>query len=199
MESRTLDNLILENEDFFFTGNLTIIGDVNITNGNIIIAGNLTLQGNVDIENGNIIVSNTLTFDTPNSIIVIAGGDISSLALLSNTDITIRDGDIWVKYLDLGYINFSYTSNIDSDGNIEVQETSYVGNVSCLNYFVSGDNCSNDINAIQDIYILGNNDSDSILCRDILIGGTCNLNRYDIVCKSFYCDDVINCSGISIG
>lgn len=196
MESRTLDNLILENEDFFFTGNLTIIGDVNISNGSIIIAGNLTLQDNVNVENGNIIVSSTLIFDNPDSIISIVSGDILAQSLLSLNNITIRDGDICVKLLDFSDLYDCF--NIYSDGNIEVEKNSCVGDVSCLNYLVSGDNYSNKIYAIQDVYILGNNNSDNITARDVLIGCSCELNGYGIICKSFYCEDVYGCSSILI-
>jgi len=41
---RTLENLILKNEDYFFDGDLIINGKVNLTNANLQVSGNLFLK-----------------------------------------------------------------------------------------------------------------------------------------------------------
>ncbi len=143
MQERTLENLILEGEDYIFSGNLTIDGDVNIKNGNLIVSG-------------------TITFAGDDASISIEGGDIASERLKSRADILLRDGDIWVKSLS--------AYDIDSDGNVEVNGDSYVGNIHALNYLVSGYNHSDNVTTIQDFYVLGHNDSCNIKARDVLIG-----------------------------
>lgn len=201
MKSRTLENLILENEDYFFTGNLIINGNINISNSNVIVAGHLTILGDVISKDSNLIVSGTLSFSNEDGSanIFITGSDISAYELKSSSSITIRDGDLYVCYLDLDNI-YSTAVNIDSDGNIEVTKDSYVGNISCLNYFVSGHNCSNTITAMQDVYILGTNNSDDIKARDVLIGGSCTFSYGGLISKTFECGgDVECCSYMSVG
>ena len=205
MESRTLNNLFLLNEDYHYDGDLTIKGDVSIKNGNITVSG-------------------VLAFDNPHASISIIGGNISADVLCSNSTIIIRDGDIIVNELD--------TSSIDSDGNIEVTDFCSTGHIKCLNYLVSCDNFSDDITAMQDIYILGSNESRDIDARDILIdgdnestyikatqniyisgsnnsldieayniqiNGDCCLNNSSIIAKSFECSgNIKDCSSMSV-
>ena len=201
MQERILKSLILENEDYFFTGHLIIKGNINISNSNIIVAGHLTILGDVILKDSNLIVSGTLSFSNENGSanISITGSDISVYELKSSASITIRDGDLYAYYLDLDDI-YPPAANIDSDGNIEVTKDSYIGNISCLNYFVSGNNYSNTITAIQDIYILGINNSDDIKARDVLIGGNCTFGDGGLISKTFECGgDVGCCSYMSVG
>ena len=173
MQERTLENLILDGEDYIFAGDLTIEGDVILKNASLIVSGELCFPNN---------------FTT----ISITGGNILAETLSSYATITIRDGDICVSYLD--------TSDIDSDSNIEVSKDSNVSDISCLNYEVSGDSNSHTINAIQDVFILGYSDSDSITARDVLIGCDCNLHSMPLTAKSFECQgEIINCYSMSIG
>lgn len=181
MQERTLEKLIVKNTDYIFPGNLTINGDINI-------------------ENGNLIVSGTLNFTNNTATISIIGGNISAETLKSSANIFIRDGDIWVKYLDLDNIYPNLLSNIDSDSDIEVKVDSYVGNITCLNYSVYGHNCSNNITAVQDVYILGTNISEHIKARDVLIESSCDFTDCGIECKSFVCKgEIQNCSYMAIG
>lgn len=143
MQERTLENLILEGEDYIFGGKLTIDGDVNIKNGNLIVSG-------------------TIIFAGDDASISIEGGDIACENLGSRADILIRDGDIWVKSL--------AARNIDSDGNVEVNGDSYVCDIHALNYLVSGSNDSYNITTMQDFYVLGDNVSCTVKARDVLIG-----------------------------
>ncbi len=143
MQKRTLENLILKDEDYIFGGDLTINGDVKIKNGNLIVSG-------------------TITFASDDASISIEGGDIVCENLGSRADILIRDGDICVKSLS--------AYDIDSDGNVEVNGDSSVCDIYALNYLVVGDNRSYDITTIQDFYVLGRNNSHNIKARDVLIG-----------------------------
>ncbi len=143
MQKRTLEKLILKDEDYIFSGNLTI-------------------DGNVNIKNGNLIVSGTLIFSGDNASISIIGGDIVCENLRSRAYIIIGDGDIWVKSL--------HAQDIDSDGNVEVNGDSSVCDIHALNYLVAGDNHSYDITTMQDFYVLGRNNSFKIKARDVLIG-----------------------------
>lgn len=189
MQRRTLENLILENEDYFFTGHLIIEGEVIICNGNIIVAGNLSIYGNVSIINGSVIVSETLSLTSP---IEVKGGDIACKTI-NATDISITDGDIYVH-------GIACFSDIKSDGNVEVGEDSYASNILCFNYLVSGNNYSGSIITTQDVYILGDNSSDSIKARDVLIVGYSDFNGNELIAKCFECRKrIINCSSMSVG
>lgn len=189
MESRTLDNLILENKDYIFEGNITIYDNVDIKNGDIIVSGNLTILGEVNIENGSIIVSGILTI-AHDADICITGGDISCAAIDCN-NINITDGDVWVN----GQLD---ACDITSDGNIEVKGDAYVGDISCFNYLISGDNNSSSIRTTQDIYILGNNNSCDLTARDILIGRNCEILYDSIIAHHFVCGGELSCSGVFI-
>lgn len=170
MQKRTLENLILENEDYIFAGDLTITGKVQLTNASLIVSGTLTLEIDAKIKGGDI-----------------ACGSIDA------QDISIIDGDIYVN----GDASFEY---ITSDGNIEVGGDSYTCDINCFNYLVSGDNNSRDITAIQDVYILGCSDSFDIKARDVLIGEYCDFNGYGLIAKSFECSgEIERCSSMSVG
>ena len=174
MQESTLKNLILEDEDYIF-------------------AGDLTIEGSVVINNGSLIVSGTLLFSGEDVAISINGGDIAAQNLISRSTINIKDGDILVQNL--------HTLDILSDGNIEVMKDACVNNVTCLNYLISGDNDSYHITATEDIYILGINDSKNLKARDILIGGYSNFYESSgVVAKSFMCCGVIDsCCYILVG
>lgn len=174
MQRRTLESLMLENEDYLFEGDLTIKGDVIIKNGNLTVCG-------------------TLNFSKESATISIIGGNISANKLLTSAQITIKDGDIYVDYL-------GADSNIYSDSNIEVSSYSYAQDITCLNYLVSGENNSQNITCMQDIYIMGKNNSYDIKARDVLIGGTCIFNNFTLTAKSFLCEgEVIDCSSMLVG
>lgn len=193
MQKRTFENLILNGEDCFLEGDITIFGKLEIKDANLIVSGSITISGksNVEIENGDIIVSDALTIDTDTDIdININGGNISC-GLLDCRNINITDGDIWTN-TDLE------ASNITSDGNIEVKGTSHVVDVTCLNYLITGDNDSESINASQDIYILGNNDSCDLTAREILIDGNCDANDFPIIAHHFVCNGELSCEGFFI-
>lgn len=170
MQERTLENLILENEDYIFAGDLTITGKVQLNNASLIVSGTLTLTSDAEIKGGDI-----------------ACGSIDSY------NIYISDGDIYVN----GNADVAY---ITSDGNIEVGGDSYAGDINCFNYLVSGDNDSRSITAIQDVYILGCNNSCDIKARDVLIGEDCDFNDYGLIAKSFECSgEIERCSSMSVG
>lgn len=173
MQERTLQNLLLEGDDYIFDGNLTITGDVSI-------------------QNGNLIVSGSLVFSNKNANISIIGGNIAAKELESVATIFIRDGDIRAFSLD--------ARQIDSDGNIEINTDSEATRITCLNYLVGGDNDSSTITAIQDVYILGRNYSHAIKARDVFIGGDCDLCDSTLIAKSFVCEGYIHdCSSMSVG
>lgn len=179
MQERILDKLILENEEYIFVGNLTINGDIIMKNSNLIVSG-------------------TLSFSKIHANISIINCNISANEFKSVTSITIHSTDIYVNFLDFDDIKYSF--NIISDGNIEVRKDSYIGNVICLNYFVNGNNNSNCITAIEDIYILGNNDSYNITARDVFICGNCELNDYTLISKALFCPEGIShCSYLAVG
>lgn len=169
MQERTLKNLILKNGDYIFPGNLTITGNVFIENGNLIVSGTLTIIGDTTIKNGNI-----------------------SCGYIDAQNITIIGGDIFVNK-DASF------ANIQSDGNIEVRGNSSSCTIYCLNYLVDGDNNSTFIYAIEDVYILGCNDSYDIKGRDVFVGGICDFNNYTLIAKAFECTGIIiNCSSMKI-
>ena len=221
MQKRTLKNLILEDEDYIFGGDLAIKGNINIKNGSLIVSGKIVFAGDY-------------------ASISIVGGDIACESFESRADILIRDGDICVKSLKV--------QNIDSDGNVEVNGNSSVFDIHALNYLVAGNNCSHDITIMQDFHVLGRNDSCDINACDVLIGngnwssdiqadhiliegdnnssdikahnvsilgdndslsieadyvfieGDCNLYHKSITAKTFHYDgEIINCSSKNIG
>lgn len=191
MQKRTFENLILDGKDLFLEGDITIKGNFEIKGANLIVSGNLTILGKngVEIENGEIIVSGELTINTIN--FNINGGNISC-DLLYCQNINISDGDIWTN------TDLDAKDNITSDGDIEVGGNSFVSDVTCLNYLVTGDNNSESINASHDIYILGNNDSCDLTAREILIDGDCNTNAFPITAHHFVCSGDLYCKELFI-
>ena len=161
MQNRTLENLLLENEDYIFYGNLTIEGDFIVKNANIFVSGTLKLTN-----------KNKAT-------ISITNGNISACRLESNADIFIRNGDISVMFLQ--------ARNIDSDGTISVIHKADVYDIVCFNYLITGNNDSGRISAFHDICILGENDSRHIIGRYVFVADNCYLNRAGVTAKEFEC------------
>ena len=193
MQKRTFENLILDGEDLFLEGDITIKGSFKMKGANLIVLGHLTIScnDNVEIENGDIIVSGDLIL---NSNINIKGVNISCDCLYCSQyscNIDISDGDIWVNADLEGY-------TIISDSNIEVGGNSTVDDITCLNYLVAGDNDSSSINASQDIYILGDNDSTDLTAREILIDCDCDTNGFPITAHHFVCTGDLYCDGLFI-
>lgn len=191
MQERTFENLILNGEDLFLEGGITISSKFEMKDANLIVSGNLTIlcyNDNFEVENSKIIVSGDLTINCES--IKIKSVDISCNYLCcANANIDISDGDIWIN-TDLDCLN------IISDGNIEVGGNSSVENIICLNYLVTGDNNSYSINASQDIYILNYNDSYDLTAREILIDGDCF--SYSITAHHFVCTGELSCEGLFI-
>lgn len=97
MESRTLDNLILENEEYIF-------------------AGNLTIEGDCILKNSKLIVSGTITFLSPYSDIIIEeGSEIAAETICSNGVCYIKDSSLYAKKILSSYEEapwIAYNSNI---------------------------------------------------------------------------------------
>lgn len=165
-----LKNLIRKDKDFIFSGDLCISGDVILENCSLIVSGRLefsNLLAKISVINGNII----------------------SEEIIANSDIFIRNGDIWAKNL--------FAVNIDSNQNIEVRYYSSVEDIICFNYLVCGSNYSSNIVCIQDMYVLGKSESLSIIVgRDAFVGKTCDFGGFGIIAKHFKCLSVKNCSYI---
>lgn len=190
MQERIFENLILDGKDCFLEGDITITGKLEIRNANLIVAGDITISSQIDIEivNGDIIVSGTLS--SVNTNINIISGNICCDSLCC-FNINISDGDIWT-HADLD------AKNITSDGNIEIGGDSNVEDVSCLNYLVTGYNNAECINAFQDIYILGDNDSLELSAREILINGNCDTHLSSITAHHFVCGGDLYCSELLV-
>ena len=189
MQERTFENLILDGNDLFLEGDITIKGSLKMKNSNLIVSGYLTISCNdtIEIENGDIIVSGELII---NADLNIKGVNISCDRLYcSDNDVNISDGDIWTNT----YLN---AQNITSDGNIETRGDCSVSNVTCLNYLITGDNDSFEINASQDIYILGGNYSKDLTARDILINGSAECGS--ITAHHFVCTGGLSCEELFI-
>lgn len=173
MQERTLESLFLKDKDYIFNGNLTITGDVCITNCSITVLG-------------------TLLFANKNAKISITNGNIIAKHLESSTNISIRNGDIRVASLK--------AKNIDSDSNIEVSKDAEASNIKCRNYSVSGDNDSSAITAVENVYIHKRNFSHAITAKDVFVGEDCDLCDSALIAKRFTCNGYIHdCSSMSIG
>lgn len=171
MQQRTLDNLLLNGEDYTFEGSLTIYGEVNLVNCSLIVNGRLLIHDDVKITGGNIIATH----------------------LFIEGNVSIDDGDIIVH----GNLD---ASNITSNRNIEVDGDSDVKQVTCLNYLISRDNNSHSITAIQDIYILGDCDCYNLKGREIFIDGNLYFNKHSLSAKTFCCNGKIqDCFSLSVG
>ena len=165
-----LKNLVRKNEDFIFSGDLLIKEDVIL-------------------QDCSLIVSGQVAFTNLMAKILVINGDIVAEEIISYSDIVIRNGDIWTRNL--------IAVNIDSNQNIEVKYRSSVVNVVCFNYLVSGSNYSAKILAMQDIYILGKSESESIFAgRDAFIGKTGDFSGFGIMAKKIECLSIKDCNYI---
>ncbi len=180
---RTLENLILKNEDYFFDGDLIINGKVNLTNANLQVSGNLFLKS----------IFNTSSYlDT----VCISKGNIEAHSLKCRAHkLHIYNGNILVDDMDVCHVSCT--------GNIEVKGSCHAYNINCQNYLVSGNNDSDDITAKEGIYILGYNCSGDLRAKEILLGDFSKFSPYretTVVAQHFECaGPLLNCRGMKIG
>lgn len=180
MESLILEDLILNNEDYTFEGDLTITSILSLSKCNLTVLGTLTIEktAKVKIVIGNIIAET----------LILNGCFLDSLC------------NIFVKNL------YAY-SDINIKGNIEISENSLTRNIKCFNYSVDGNNTSHCIDIDQKVHIKGNNCSLDISGIYIFIEKDCSctsLNAGTFICngnfkattihisKSFECKNGFN-------
>lgn len=184
MQERTLENLILNNENYIFDGDLTIIGDVCITNGDLLVSGKLLFRGFKE--------------DTPESRpVIIRNGSIIAHSLVSKTQIFIYNGNLIVK-------TNANVGHVYCEGNVEVNGSCSTYNVTCHNYLITGRNASDDITATEDIYLLGPcKYLGDLTAREIFIGGPCEFDSQKditIIAKHLECvGPLYKCHGMLIG
>lgn len=172
MAERTLETLVLKDEDYIFAGDLTIEGDVIIKNGALIVSGTLTITSDYQIS--------------------IIGGDLS-VGELNCGDINVIDADIYVAG-DFDCCKVTSNSKILVHGNADTTD------ISCCSYLVDGNNSSYGIKAIKEIHIEGDNDSHSLNAYEIFIGGDADLNDgYLVALYSLRVEgELTNCSSVVV-
>lgn len=176
MPQRTLDCLILENQDYIFSGDLIINGVVDITKGRLIVSGKLVIRSNLNI-------------------ISLNQAEISAYYIEASSMISASLSDIYSRQ------DLRCESEIISNGNIYVGGDSYVENVDCSKYRVDGNNSSGSITANECINIAGINDSGAISANKIFVGGLCYMNCQSINAGSvlILTEKVECCSSICVG
>lgn len=179
---RTLENLILRNENFFYDGDLTINGKVQIISGILCVSGKLFLKGfeeNYDLSNARIINGH-----------IIAGSLLCRAHSLYCTGNIIVNSDFNVCH-------------VHSGGDIKVTGHSHAYNVHCRNYLVTGNSDTDNITATEDIYISGYNCSGNLKAREIFLGDFAGFSPYGkitVEAKHFECEGPIrNCRAMKIG
>lgn len=197
MERRSIETLVITDEDYIFSGDLEITENLIVENGHsLIVSGMLIISSNCS----------TISID----------GNISAGYLEVETDLSngilYISGDIYIS----GSLNSNRT--ILSDGNIYVSgNTLFQNYMCCVNLLVDGDNTCLNVDTIEDIYILGDNDSCDFTARDIFISGDNDsfsliADNIEIGGNSYFNDSFIrashsffvtkniyNCSSICIG
>lgn len=151
MEKRSLKNLSVTDGDYIFSGDLEVTENLIIENGySLIVSGILIISSNCS----------TISLD----------GNIRAGYIDIETDLSTAifyiSGDIYVA-------NDLHSERIIlSNGNIFVSGNSYIENyMCCVNFLIDGDNTCLNVDAIEDIYILGDNDSCALTARNICICG----------------------------
>ena len=201
--TQTPNNLRIENETKFLKGNFEV-EELLLRNASLTIVGNVDVQGGIQIENSTLIISEDihcgLDFD-------LVGSQISARAIAVK-QINAQDSEIFsdtfINYYDMDLIRTSiYSSGIYgnkieiqggnletdilrcgdlvSDSDVIVHKFSAIKNCSCFSYLVDGDSTSRNIRAIQEICILGANNSWKLVAPTIFIGSNAYLNRHFVI------------------
>lgn len=176
MQERTLDCLMLNNKEYIFLGDLTILGLVDLTSSKLIVSGKLTIRSNLNI-------------------ISLKDSQISAYSIEASSIISAMSSDIYA------HNDLRCESEIVSTGNIFVGRNSNIENVDCKNYYVKGDNSSGNIFSEDGIKIIGNNDSGAITATKVFIGGFCFMNCQPIKASHslFILGKIESCSFIYVG
>lgn len=179
---RTLENLILRNENFFYDGDLTINGKVQIISGILCVSGKLFLKGFE--ESSNLSQARILN------------GNIVAGSLLCRAHTLYCTGNIIV------HSDFD-ACHVHARGDIKVAGHSHAYNVNCRNYLVTGNSDTDDITAQEDIYVLGYNCSGNLKAREIFLGDFSKFSpcgEITVEAKHFECAGPIqNCRAMKIG
>lgn len=183
-ERKKLDNLILVDEDYIFAGDLIISGNLQIQNGHsLIVSGELV----INLDQSNVTINGDISADC----LIIIAPRVANLSIH-------MDGDIYVsKNFYIANDITIYCGDIFVNGDSDTVATIY-----CKNLMISGNNdSSKEIVASQDIYILGNNWSRGLTCRDLFIGrhsnfNYCSLNAFRSAC---IVGDIDKCRSFTVG
>lgn len=179
---RILENLIVKDEDYFFDGDLVVNGRVELINANLQVSGELLFKG---ISNDGFSINTA-----------IINGNITAHTFKCNINKLFIYGNIRVQ-------TDMKARHIFCTGNIEVDGSCYVYNVTCNNYLITGCNESDDITAKESLYILGANDSGDLKAYELFLGDRSTFSPYGkitIEAKYFESAGLIrNCRGIKVG
>lgn len=180
---RILENLIVKDEDYFFDGDLVVNGKVELINANLQVSGKLFFKG---------IADDGFSINTA----YIMNGSITAYSFRCRINRLFVKGNILVE-TELEACHLSCTGNIKVDGSC------YVYNVTCNDYLITGCNESDDITAKGSLYILGANNSGNLKAHELFLGDSSMFSPYgEITIEAKYFEStglIRNCRGIKVG
>ena len=198
----TMTNLHVKGEDFFFDGDLRLLGKTKIEDGNFTVTGDLILALSED-DDGEII---SPTFEIINDNLTVGNlwtEDLNGYEFDSDDDgicknFSVVDGDIHVTN---GSFNIA-CSDITDVYNIFIDGDLICGNIlNSFSIFVNGHIDCNDINSILDIFcntaeVYG----DTICGRDLYADDYYDCHNNDLSVKgSLVIEDLRNSGYIEVG
>ncbi len=198
----TMTNLHVEGEDFFFDGDLRLLGETKIEDGSFTVTRTLILAQSKDyndeiiaptfeIINGDFTVGTLLTED-------LDGDELDSNDNGICKKFSVIDGDIHVTN---GSFNIA-CSDITDVCNIFIDDGDLIcGDIlNSFSIYVNGHICCTDINSISDIFCVSADVADTICGGDLYADDYYDCNDNDLSVKgSLVTEDLRNSGNIEVG
>ena len=198
----TMTNLHVKGEDFFFDGDLRLLGKTKIEDGNFTVTGDLILALSEDddgeiisptfeIINGDFTVGNLWTEDINGDAFDPDDGEICEYFSVSDGDIHVTNGSFNIA-----------CSDITDVCNIFIDDGDLIcGDIlNSFSIYVNGHICCTDINSILDIFCVSADVAETICGRDLYADDyyDCNYNSLSVK-GSLVTEDLRNSQDVEVG
>ena len=199
----TMTNLHVEGEDFFFDGDLRLLGKTKIEDGNFTVTGNLILAQSKDhnddeiiaptfeIINGDFTVGDLWTEDIDGDVADPDDGEICEYFSVSDGDIHVTNGSFNIA-----------CSHITDVGNIFIDNGDLICNdiLNSFSIYVNGLIDCNNINSIFDIFCVRADVGETICGRDLyaMYYYDCNCNILSVK-GSLFIGDLRGSEKVEVG
>lgn len=197
MRKLSISNLYVSGVDFYFDGDLRIIGDIEFEDANLIVTGNLVLvrtltkKCSLTIKNGNITAKSFWVEDYDGNVTV-PQDSLCNMFSIEDGDINITSGDFNIGASSIFNVNDIFINN----GSLICGDI-----VNSHSIYVDKNIYASSVRTTFDLFCKSGSFYDDVFCgRDMYVQEECDIRDNNLLVRhSFESDILYNCGYIKIG